>query len=171
MEFVLVSQQHLEQMCRITEEAKAQLKRLGLDQWQKGYPSREVWEQDIQARCTWAAVEGDRVLGLMAYQTAPEPSYDEIDGTWLTGNTPYASFHRVCVADDCKGQGVVGKLFAHGFELARSQGLASVRIDTHPGNLPMQAALKKAGFTFCGSIILKDCVEAGDPRVAYEYLL
>ena len=37
MEFLLAAPQHLEEMCRITDEAKAQLKRLELDQWQKGY--------------------------------------------------------------------------------------------------------------------------------------
>jgi len=170
MKFMLAAPEHLEQMCRITDEAKAQLKGLGLDQWQKGYPSREVWENDIQQQCTWVAVESNRVLGVFAFQTAPEPSYNEIDGAWLTDG-PYASLHRVCVADDSKGCGVAGAMFAHGFALARAHGLPSMRIDTHPGNLPMQSALKKAGFTFCGNIILKDCVEAGDPRIAYEYLL
>ena len=170
MEFVLAAPEHLEQMCRITDEAKAQLKGLGLDQWQKGYPNRDVWESDIQKHCTWLAVDQGRVLGIYAYQSVPEPSYDEIDGAWLT-DTPYASFHRVCVADACKGQGVAGALFAHGFALAKAQGFASVRIDTHSGNLPMQSALKKAGFVFCGNIILKDCCEAGDPRIAYEIIL
>ena len=170
MEFIIARQEHLEAMCRITDEAKAQLKRLELDQWQKGYPNREVWENDIQKQCTWVAVEEGKVLGVFAFQTAPEPSYDEIDGAWLTDG-PYASLHRVCVADDSKGRGVAGAMFAHGFRLARELGLPSMRIDTHAGNLPMQSALKKAGFTFCGSIILKDCTEAGDPRIAYESLL
>ena len=62
-------------------------------------------------------------------------------------------------------------MFSHGFALARTQGFASVRIDTHEGNLPMRRALDKAGFQLCGNIILKDCVEAGDPRVAYEIIL
>ena len=30
---------------------------LGLDQWQKGYPSREVWIQDAKDGCTYLAVE------------------------------------------------------------------------------------------------------------------
>ena len=47
MEFILAAETHLEDLCRITDEAKAQLKGLGLDQWQKGYPSREIWEQDF----------------------------------------------------------------------------------------------------------------------------
>ena len=49
MEFITANYEHIDEMCQITEDAKTQLKNLGLDQWQKGYPSREVWESD--AKC------------------------------------------------------------------------------------------------------------------------
>ena len=42
MEFILAKSEHLDSMCEITNQAKTQLKSLGLDQWQKGYPSKEV---------------------------------------------------------------------------------------------------------------------------------
>ena len=44
MEFRIAREKDLERMCEITAQAKAGLKNLGLDQWQKGYPSREIWE-------------------------------------------------------------------------------------------------------------------------------
>lgn len=83
----------------------------------------------------------------------------------------YASLHRVCVADESKGKGVAGALFAYAFELARELTLPSVRIDTHPGNLPMRRAMEKAGFLPCGEIRLADGPEAGDLRVAFEKVL
>lgn len=170
MEFILAAETHLEDLCRITDEAKAQLKGLGLDQWQKGYPSREVWEKDICDQTTWLAMEGETVLGAFAFQTEPEPSYMEIDGQWLTKGA-YASLHRVCVSNASKGTGVAGQMFRQGFALAKARGLASVRIDTHPGNLPMRRALEKAGFRLCGTIILKGGCEDGDARIAFEKLL
>ena len=95
MEFIPAQPRHLEEICVIMEQARAQLRRLGLDQWQKGYPSREVWEQDIRDRAAWLAAEGEQVLGAFMFQTAPEEAYDVIDGSWLTGG-PYASIgaHR-----------------------------------------------------------------------------
>ena len=45
MEFTLAMMEYLEQMCEITEQAKAQIRRMGFDQWQKGNPSREGWIQ------------------------------------------------------------------------------------------------------------------------------
>lgn len=172
MKFILAELKYIEEMCRITQEAKEQLKRLGLDQWQKGYPSREIWLEDIENKMTWLAMDddGEKVLGAFAYQVTPDVSYGEIDGAWLTDG-PYASMHRVCVSDDSKGRGVAGAMFAHGFSMAKEQGFVSARIDTHPGNLPMQKALKKAGFVFCGRIILKGGSEAGDERLAYEKVL
>lgn len=52
---------HLEEICQVMEQAKRRLKALGLDQWQKGYPSRAVWEEDLdlerpgwpQVRAQW----------------------------------------------------------------------------------------------------------------------
>lgn len=171
MEFTLAGQEHLTALCAMTEDAKDQLKRMGLDQWQKGYPSEAVWVSDIEKKITWVAVEAGRVLGAFMFQTAPEVSYAKIDGTWLTEGTAYASLHRVCVAEESKGKGVVGEMFRCAEELARKAGLASMRIDTHAGNLPMQRALEKGGFTPCGTIYLVGGAEDGDPRLAFEKIL
>ena len=170
MKFILAQQEHLEDMCRITEQAKSQLKAMNLDQWQKGYPSKSVWETDIAQQTAWLAVENDSVLGVFAFQITPDPSYAVIDGHWLT-DTPYASMHRVCVSDHCKGKGVAGSMFKYGFEMARALGFRSMRIDTHPENHPMQRALEKAGFIPCGNITLKGGCEDGDLRMAFEHIL
>ena len=171
MEFRRAEERDLKAMCQITQQAKDQLKRLGVSQWQKGeYPSWEVWERDIKNGMAWLAVEGEQVLGVFAFQTTPDVSYGVIEGAWLT-DTPYASMHRVCVSDDSKGKGVAGAMFRHGFAMAKELGFASLRIDTHPENIPMQRALGKAGFVRCGQIILQDGEESGDARVAFEYIL
>lgn len=170
MEFTIAKQEHFAALCAITEEAKASLHSLGLDQWQKGYPSPEVWQADIERGVTWVAVEDGEVLGGFMFSTVPDPSYAKIGGAWLTDG-PYASFHRVCVAASARGRGVAGALFAHGFELAKAAGMPAVRIDTHAGNAPMKRALERAGFAPCGEIILVGGCENGDPRDAYEIIL
>lgn len=170
MRFEKASLPYLDRMCEITDEAKRQLRSMGLDQWQFGYPSREVWKSDIEEGCTYLAMEGECVLGIFAFQITPDASYQEIEGKWLTDGA-YASMHRVCVADEAKGQGIAGKMFRYGFDLARDLGFPSVRIDTHPGNLPMQKALAKAGFRSCGKIHLSGGCEDGHLRIAFEKVL
>ena len=80
MEFVVAKEKDLERMCEITKMAKNQLKKMGLDQWQKGYPSREVWIQDIEDGCAYLAVEDGQILGVFAFQTTPDVSYGELSG-------------------------------------------------------------------------------------------
>lgn len=170
MEFRIAREKDLERMCEITAQAKAGLKNLGLDQWQKGYPSREIWENDIKNQCTYVAEEDGIILGIFAFQTTPDISYYEIEGEWISAG-PYAAMHRVCVAEEAKGKGVVGKMFAHGFRMAETLGFSSVRIDTHPGNIPMQRALGKAGFERCGEIHLAGGPEKGALRIGFEKIL
>ncbi|MDO5589515.1 MAG: GNAT family N-acetyltransferase [Lachnospiraceae bacterium] len=170
MEFRIARKEDLERMCEITAQAKAGLKKMGLDQWQNGYPSREIWESDILNQCTYVAVEDGMILGVFAFETIPDVSYFEIDGAWKTKG-PSAAMHRVCVADEAKGKGVAGKMFAHGFHMAKTLGFVSLRIDTHPGNLPMQRALGKAGFEQCGYIHLAKGSEKGALRIGFEKIL
>lgn len=171
MEFIKAKEEHLDRIWEITGMAKAQLKNLGLDQWQTGYPSLEIWKNDIAEGMAYLAVEEGKILGAFAYQVTPDVSYHEIEnGEWLT-DTPYASMHRVIVADGCKGKGVAGKMFAYGFSMAERDGFDSVRIDTHPGNIPMQRALGKAGFKACGEIHLAQGPEKGHIRIGFERIL
>lgn len=171
MEFIKAREEHIDRIWAITGMAKRQLKNLGLDQWQSGYPSLEIWQKDVAEGMAYLAVEEGEILGVFAYQVTPDVSYYEIEnGKWLT-DAPYASMHRVCVADDCKGKGVAGKMFAYGFQMAKRDGFDSVRIDTHPGNLPMQRALGKAGFERCGEVHLAEGPEKGELRIGFERLL
>lgn len=38
----------IDRILEIIEKAKVELKKMGLDQWQKGYPNREVIESDVK---------------------------------------------------------------------------------------------------------------------------
>lgn len=167
MNVITARNEHLGRLCAITASAKEQMRGLGIDQWQKGYPAREDWEQALAAGKVTALEEDGEILAACIYQTAAEPSYASIDGAWLTAGE-YVSVHRMCVAKEARGRGLAGELFRLGEELARREGMPSVRVDTHEGNLPMRRALEKAGYTCCGVIIIRGSVEDGDPRVAYE---
>ena len=94
-----------------------------------------------------------------------------IDGAWLTPGGNYTGIHRVAVSEDCRGSGVARQMFALAEDLSLGWGRASLRIDTHPGNRPMQRLLAKCGFARCGSISLASGPEAGHERIAFEKVL
>lgn len=170
MEIVVAQPEHVDAMAAIADQAKANMAAMGFDQWQRGYPNRETWEADVDAGAAYVMLDEGRVAGMFRYGTEPEEAYGAIDGAWLTPG-PYATIHRCAVDAELRGRGLIGELFAFACEKAAADGLASVRVDTHADNAPMRRAVRKAGFAFCGTIILADGPEAGSPRVAYEKVL
>ena len=172
MNIRLMRSDDLDDVMLITNMAKKQLAGLGLDQWQTGYPSLSVWLGDVAEETGYVVIDGHEVVGAFACMDAPDPSYEKIRGAWLTGDdASYVGVHRVCVRDGMKGKGIAGQIFAFGVKEAKRLGLPSVRIDTHPGNRPMQRALLKSGFELCGEITLVGGPEDGQLRIAFERLV
>ncbi|MCD8316520.1 MAG: GNAT family N-acetyltransferase, partial [Eggerthellaceae bacterium] len=86
-----------------------------------------------------------------------EPYYDFIDGgEWLTDANPanpgYAVIHRVAVDSSSKSCGAASFALKSVIDLAFRNNADSIRVDTHPDNLPMRHLLEKHGFTHCGTV-------------------
>ena len=152
------------------DEARGTIALLGIDQWQNGYPSREVVGEDIVLERSYAVDVDGHVRGTFVLIEDGEPTYDRIyDGEWKTGNenANYLAIHRVAVSVAMRGKGISTAIVDYAETHARALGRVSLRIDTHEGNVVMRRMLEKHGFVYCGVIYL----ENGDPRVAYEKIL
>jgi len=171
----------------ITTAAREYLASQGLDQWQggPGYPAATGWptpeciENDIAQGYDWLAVDevSGEVLGVVAAVTTGEPDYNNVtSGAWLTqsanqadqGEVTYMVLHRMAVSPTARRRGVASFLLQSAFAMAREQGLKSVRVDTHHGNLPMQGCFEKAGMTRCAEILIDSDFEPTKERVAFE---
>jgi hypothetical protein len=95
-------------------------------------------------------------VGYFALLPSPEPTYDRIDGAWLTDG-PYGVIHRIASYPGVHG--IFSAVIAYA-----AQRYAHLRIDTHRDNRIMQHLIEKHGFTYCGIIWLED----GSERLAYE---
>ena len=154
----------------IFDEARATIATLGIDQWQNGYPNHEVILADIKKAQSYCILSENEIVGTFALIDDGEPTYNEIfDGKWLTGDgrEQYFAIHRVAISVKCRGKGIATAMIEYCSERAREAKKASLRIDTHRGNVVMRKMLEKNGFLHCGTIYL----ESGDERVAYEKLL
>ncbi len=156
----------------VYNDGREAIAELGIDQWQDGYPSRSVTVADIEAGMLWAA--RDKANGAIAatavMMPAPDHDYDVIAGKWLSDSGRYVAVHRVATAKAYRGLGAAGYLFGEIEGMARAEGVASLRVDTHRGNRVMQRFLEKRGFSLCGEITLSH--GDGDRiRLAYEKLL
>lgn len=150
------------------EEAKESMRALGIDQWQRGIPNETTAAADIAAGVARVAEENGRIVAAYTFHPGGEADYRVIDGAWLTKGEDYAAMHRVAVARDRRGTGLSAAMIRAVFAEARGRGFPSVRVDTHPGNLPMRRLLERHGFVYCGDIRLVGGPDDGAPRVAYE---
>ncbi|MBE6793187.1 MAG: GNAT family N-acetyltransferase [Ruminococcaceae bacterium] len=160
----------LDALMPIFDEARETIAALGIDQWQDGYPAREVIAADILQARSYAVMCDDEIVGTFVVVDDGEPTYDHIyDGHWLTGDDgrAYIALHRVAVAVKKRGSGISTAIIDYATQYAKTHGRASVRIDTHAGNSVMRKMLEKHGFVYCGVIHL----QSGAARVAYEKVL
>ncbi|MFV0480322.1 MAG: GNAT family N-acetyltransferase [Anaerorhabdus sp.] len=150
-------------LMNIINQAKDYLKRMGIDQWQNGYPNEETISSDIEQGVSYVVQENDIIVGAMALIFQDEKTYRSIDGKWLSDGD-YGVVHRLVIKEQLKGKGIADKLLDEAVTQARNQGIEFLRIDTHRDNLSMQRWINKNNFVFCGIIQLED----GALRNAYE---
>ena len=148
----------LAQIDEIYKNAKKFMAATGnVNQWNSGRPNMQTAREDMEKGIGYVAEENGEILAVFMFSQAPDPTYAKIyDGAWLS-DAPYGVIHRIAVAK--QGQGIVGKCIDECFSRC-----GNLRIDTHRDNLPMQCALKKHGFVYCGIIHL----ENGDERIAFQ---
>ena len=162
----------------IIAEARGTIAALGIDQWQDGYPQREIIETDILSGVSYCIenTENGEILATFGVFEAGDHLYDRIfDGEWRTGDSlsglgesvSYTAIHRVAISVKSRGQGLSTAMIDFVAQKAREIDKRSLRIDTHEGNVVMRRMLEKHGFCHCGTIYL----ENGDARVAYEKVL
>ncbi|MGI5889177.1 MAG: GNAT family N-acetyltransferase, partial [Oscillospiraceae bacterium] len=161
----------LPEMLRIYEHARDFMARTGNPrQWgPTHWPPEDLLKEDIRVGRSYVVVsKQEKIVGTFVYVEGPhiEPTYENIDGAWLSeklmgeeGNT-YGVVHRVAGDGSQKGIGTA----AIGWAYSQSH---HIRIDTHPDNRVMQNLLCRLGFVQCGIIHV---VEDNDPRCAYEKL-
>lgn len=163
----------LDRVCGILSEARRAIAKLGIDQWQDGYPSKEVIEDDISKGISFVLEYDGKVEGTVVFMTDREPTYDVIyEGRWLTPeDNGYFTIHRIALSDALRGKGAASYIVESAKIMAKENGCTSVRVDTHKGNVAMRRMLEKNGFAYCGVILLDDSGLESRKRVAYELIL
>lgn len=153
----------LAQMLDLFTGARARMRQDGnLLQWpeipgQAAYPQSAVLEADIAAGFSYVIVDEEGTLrGTFYYREGVDPTYLEIRGAWLNDES-YGVIHRIA------GDGATRGIVQIATDFARSKN-PNVRIDTHEDNSAMIAAVRKAGYEYCGIIYIAD----GSERLAFH---
>lgn len=173
MSNVFLRQAKLDDLPRIIDiidSAKKTLKDRGVDQWQQGYPNKEILEQDIQEGISFVLMLNGRVVGVAALQQGYDKNYQDMDsGSWSDdSDVTYSIIHRIAIEADHQGEHLSAALIQKLMTMSYYLGYRDVRIDTHPENLVMQHIITSNGFEEKGTITMD---EDDGIRLAYQILL
>jgi GNAT superfamily N-acetyltransferase len=149
----------------ILQDAIAQRKSDGSDQWQNGYPSEQTVIDDINIGVGYVLEKDNIIVAYAAILFDEEPAYNDIKGKWLSQDE-YAVVHRVATAKEYKGKGIATQLFLLIEQLCIDKNIYSIKVDTNFDNKPMLSILEKLNYSYCGEIFF-----GGAPRMAFEKLL
>lgn len=160
---------NLVSIMQIIADAQSYLANLNIDQWQDGYPTEEQFAIDIKNNDSYIIVDDeDTTIGTAMFSTKGEPTYRQIEGEWLTKkDAVYGVIHRLAVANKYRSSGIAKFVFDYCENELNTNGINSMRIDTHKDNLGMQKILKNRSYHYCGVITLT----SGAKRLAYEKLI
>ena len=155
----------LDEIMCILGEARETIGRLGIDQWQYGYPSRAIIKEDMTLGRSYVVEDEDGICAVFSLMEDGEPTYRKIySGQWLMEDRPYLALHRIAIRVCKRGSGIAGQIITYIADKAKAENYATIRVDTHHGNIPMRKMLEKNGFLYTGIIYLAN----GEERVAYE---
>jgi len=125
-------------------------------QWGDDRPDIQLVINDIENNSSYVVLDGDEIVGTFACIHGIEPTYLDIDGSWLDDDS-YVTIHRI--ASNGKSNGV----FDCAIDFA-SKFNKDIRIDTHKNNSIMLHLINKSGFIRCGVIVVDD----GTKREAFQ---
>ncbi len=172
----------VDRILEIIEKAKIELRKLGLDQWQNGYPDRKVVENDVKNGISYVleSIEKNenelesenlkKILGTIVLSPKKERPYSKIEGKWITTDD-YIVIHRLAVDSEIKNKGIATKILEFSEKECIKNKILSIKTDTHENNEPMKKFLEKNGFSYCGVIYLDREPDVGEKRIAYEKII
>ncbi|EAY15594.1 acetyltransferase, GNAT family protein [Trichomonas vaginalis G3] len=165
MEFRLANESDKDKIWEILQQAIAQRKADGSNQWQDGYPNTETVANDIKNKYGYVLTENGIVIAYAAAIFDVEPAYNDLEGKWLT-NGDYLVIHRIATHKSVKGRGLGTKILEMLEDIAVSKKIYSIKVDTNFDNKAMLHILDKLKYVYCGEVKYD-----GSPRLAFEKVL
>ena len=158
----------IEEVMKIYDDARQFMRENGNpDQWEGGHPKKSMIIEDIEIGRNYVCEYDGKLAAVFMFETKPDESYINIhEGSWKN-DEQYGVIHRIAVSKDMHGKGIARACFDFCKNECISQGIKNLKIDTHKDNIPMQKALLKYGFSYCGIVYIYGVLK----RMAYQFVI
>ncbi len=139
----------------------------GVFQWNEHYPSKQVFEKDIERSELYVLEKAGRIIGTIVISIHMDDVYTQID--WLTPDEDNIYIHRLAVHPEFQGKGFARKLMDFAENYAHEKGCLSVRLDTFSQNRRNQRFYEARGYQKLGDIVFPK--QSKHPFHCYELVL
>jgi len=134
----------------LTEACARDMISKGIFQWNEHYPSRAVFEKDLERGELFKLVEANQIRGIMVLSDIEDPEYDGVKWSGEEGTKIYV--HRLAVDPEYQGMGYAQALMNFAQVYAIKEGFSWMRLDTFSQNKRNNIFYQKLGFTRLGDI-------------------
>lgn len=132
VEFRRAWETDIDNICELVASAIAHMREQKIFQWDKMYPTREDFFNDLQENTLSVGLIDGEIAVTFTVNQICEPEYN--DGDWQYPDEEYRIVHRLCVKPKFQGRGVAGQTLRHIEEELRRQKIGAVRLDTFTKN-------------------------------------
>lgn len=149
----------LDMIMSIVNKTICIMKEEGNPQWNEDYPTRNVFQKDIDTNSLYVYVTQDDItIGFICINDI-EP-YEYSDVIWSNNNAKEVTYlHRMAIDPDYRRQGVGTSLLEFAFTIAKESNSLFLRTDTNSTNIGMNALFKELGYIKRGEIHLREVKE------------
>lgn len=126
----------------------------GSDQWDEGYPNKEIISEDIERGTLFVCFEKDKIAGIIVLDENQAEEYEAIE--WTTHKGTHLIMHRLAVHPEVQGKGIARKLIAYAEDVAFRGSYTSIRLDTYAKNVKALELYSRLGYERKGEVNFPD---------------
>ncbi|WP_047417463.1 GNAT family N-acetyltransferase [Cellulophaga sp. Hel_I_12] len=151
----------------ITKACAKKMANAGIYQWNEQYPSKIVFEKDIERKELFVFEKSSKIIGVIVISTFMDEEYKAIK--WLSSQGKAIYIHRLAIHPDFQSQGYAQQLMNFAENYARENSFTSVRLDTFSENIKNQQFYNHRGYQKLEAIYFPR--QSDSPFYCYELLV
>jgi len=157
----------LDALLKITRNCAKQMIAQGIFQWNESYPSKSIFEKDIELSQIWKLKVENEIVGMIVLTEIEDEEYQDV--SWLTPNNKNLYVHRLAVNPKDQGKGYARILMDFAEEYAEEHNYESIRLDTFSQNKRNQKFYELRNYQKLDNIFLPN--QSEHPFYCYEKVL
>ncbi len=168
-EICLASQEHLDEICNLAKACTADLAAKGIFQWDERWPSREMFQENINQSSVWVLTEQGSIKGVVVLNESQSPEWEAI--TWQSNDGKQLVIHSLAIHPDYQGKGYGRALLRFCEEFALKNDYSAMRLDAFSENESALRFYERSGYGFRGEVRFAHKPKRHEKYYCYEKIL